>query len=135
MLRVLLNLFDGLTLRYLGRRIALTLVALGVLLFGLCFLLAAVYQAIAGALGTLDASLIFAALFIIAALGLFGAAAWQWRRRPRPLLARARYGVAEELLILVQTLIRKDPTKAVIAALILGAITEHLQKRSSEPRE
>ena len=134
MLRALFNLFDGTTLRHLRRRVAFGMVGVVMALIGLVFLLAALYQAIALGMGDLYAALICGGGFVVFALGLFAIANRQWRRRPRPLLARARYGVAAELLTMAQTLIREDPAKAVIAALVLGAITEHLQKRSPEAR-
>lgn len=126
----LFNLFDGFTLRHLTQRIVLSLAGLGAALVGSGFLLAAVFQTIAAAVGGLDASLICGTVFVVLALMLFGFASFRWNRRPRPLLARARYGVATELLRLAQILIRKDPAKAVIAALVLGAIAEYSQKRS-----
>ncbi len=134
MLRVLFNLFDGVSLRYLTQRILLSLAGLVAGLIGLVFLLAAGFKAVANALNPLDAALIFGAAFIVIALVLLGAATMIWQRRPKPLLARARYGVAAELLRLAQTLIRKDPSKAVIAALILGAITEYTQKIPTKRR-
>lgn len=134
MLRELFGLFDGITLRYLMRRVVLTVVGLVMASIGAGFLIATVYQAIALRLGDLYAALICGGGFAFLALGLFAVANRQWRRRPRPLLARARYGVATELLRMAQTLIREDPAKAVIAALILGAVTEYLQKRSPDPR-
>lgn len=134
MMRVLFNLLDGITLRYLKRRAALTLIGLVMGSIGLGFLIATIYQAAALGVGDLYAALICGGIFVIFALGLFAIANRQWRRRPRPLLARARYGAATELLTMAQTLIREDPAKAVIAALILGAMTEHLQKRSAAKR-
>ena len=134
MLRALFGLFDTITLRYLKRRVALTLAGLVMAAIGAGFLIATVYQAIALRLGDLYAALICGGGFVILALGLFTIANRQWRRRPRPLLARARYGVATELLRMAQTLIREDPAKMVIAALVLGAVTEYLQKRFSDTR-
>jgi hypothetical protein len=134
-LRVFFNLIDGFSFRYLTQRIALSLAGLVAGLLGLAFLLAAAFRAVADALGAIDASLIFGAAFIVIALGLFGTASMIWNRRPRPMLARARYGVAAEVLRLAQTLIRKDPGKAVLAALILGAITEYTTKRQSDARD
>jgi hypothetical protein len=131
-LRVLFNLFDGFTIRHLTQRIIMTVMGLGVGLIGVGFLLAAAYEAVADELGSLDASLIFAAVFIILGIALFGLASYQWNRRPRPMLARARLGVVAEALAIAQTLIRKDPAKAVFAALVLGAITEYTRKRDSE---
>ncbi|MBW4035431.1 MULTISPECIES: hypothetical protein [Acidiphilium] len=135
MLRVFFNLIDGFSFRYLTQRIALSLAGLVAGLLGLAFLLAAAFRAVADALGAIDASLIFGAVFIVIALGLFGTASMIWNGRPRPMLARARYGVAAEVLRLAQTLIRKDPSKAVLAALILGAITEYTTKRQSDTRD
>lgn len=132
MLRVLFNLFDGFTIRHLTQRIIMTVMGLGVGLIGVGFLLAAAYEAVADELGSLDASLIFAAVFIITGIALFGLASYQWNRRPRPMLARARLGVVAEVLAIAQTLIRKDPAKAVFAALVLGAITEYTRKSDSE---
>lgn len=132
MLRVLFNLFDGFTIRHLTQRIAMSVMGLGVGLIGIGFLIAAAYEAVADALGTLDASLIFAAVFIVLAIALFGLATFRWNRRPRPMLARARLGVVAEAIALAQTLIRKDPAKAVFAALVLGAITEYTRKRDAD---
>lgn len=132
MLRVLFNLFDGFTIRHLTQRIIMTVMGFGVGLIGVGFLLAAAYEAVADELGSLDASLIFAAVFIILGIALFGLASYQWNRRPKPMLARARLGVVAEALAIAQTLIRKDPAKAVFAALVLGAITEYTRKRDSE---
>lgn len=132
MLRVFFNLMDGFSIRHLVTRIVLTLAGAGAGLIGLGFLLSAVFQAIAAALGTLDASLICGTVFVIIGLALVGFGSLQWNRRPRPMLARARLGVAAELLGLAQTLIRREPSKAVIAALILGAVTEYSQKRARE---
>ncbi|MCW8307311.1 hypothetical protein AruPA_09715 [Acidiphilium sp. PA] len=135
MLRVFFNLIDGFSFRYLTQRIVLSLAGLLALLLGAGFLLAAAFRVVADALNVIDAALIFGAGFIVIALGLFGAASMVWNRRPRPMLARARYGVAAEVLRLAQTMIRKDPGKAVLAALILGAITEYTTKRQSDARD
>jgi hypothetical protein len=129
---VFFNLIDGFSFRHLTQRILLSLAGLIAGLIGLGFLLAAAFEAVADALGSLDAALIFGAAFIVIALALLGTASMVWNRRPKPLLARARYGVVAELLRLAQTLIRKEPSKAVIAALILGAITEYTQKRRTD---
>lgn len=129
MLRTLFELFDGFTIRHLIERIVLTVVGLGAALVGLVFLLGAAFQALSLLVGPLDSALIFGIVFIIFALGLLGLASVRWNRRPRPMLARARLGVAAEALKLAQTVIRREPTKAVVAALVLGAVTEFTQKR------
>jgi hypothetical protein len=134
-LRVFFNLIDGFSLRRLTQRIVLSLAGLVAGLLGLGFLCAAVFQVVADWLGGLDASLIFGAGFIVIALGLFGLASAVWNRRPRPLVARARLGVVAEALRLAQVVIRKEPSKAVLAALVLGAITEYTQKRSTDTRD
>ncbi|MGC9271481.1 hypothetical protein [Acidiphilium sp.] len=133
MLRTLFDLFDGLTLRHLTRRIVFALVALAAALVGFGFLLAAGFLAVAHALGGVVAALIFGASFVFLALGLYGIGRYQWTHRPRPLLARARYSVAAEALRLAQVLILKEPAKAIIAALILGAVTEFTRKPSARP--
>lgn len=131
MLRVLFTLFDGVTIRHLGIRIVFTVLGLGALLMGLLFLLAAGYQALASVLDALDASLIYAAVFVFFALGCLSFASLQWRRRPRPLLAHARLGVVAEMIAIAQNLIRREPAKAVVAALVLGAITEYLNRHEA----
>lgn len=135
MLRMLFELFDGITLKRFGIRAALSLVALGAFLIGLVFLLVAAYQAVAMMLNDLYASLIFAVVFIIAAFALFAVGSYQWRNRPRPLLTKARYGVAREGLSIIQSLIRKEPAKLVLAALVFGALAEFLDKRESDSDE
>lgn len=135
MLRFLFELFDGVTLKRLGARAALSIVALIALLIGLAFLLAAAWQAVAMMLDGLDASLIFAGLFILAAVGLFALGAYQWRRRPRPFITAARYGVAREALAVIGNLLRREPAKMVLAGLVLGAIAEFMQKREDDRDE
>lgn len=132
MLRMAFELFDGSTLRRLIIRVVLSVVALGALAVGGVFILGAVFQALSLLVGHLDSALILGALFIVFALMLLGVASLQWNRRPRPLLSRARLGVAMELLKLAQTIVRKEPSKAVVAALILGAVTEYTTKRASK---
>lgn len=135
MLRFLFELFDGVTLRRLGLRAVLSVVALAALLVGLAFVLAAAYQAVAMMLDDLDASLIFAGLFILAALVLHAAGAYQWRHRPRSTMSAARYGVAREALSLIGNLLRREPARMVMAGLVLGALAEYLQKREPDGDE
>lgn len=133
MLRVLLDLMDGTTLKRLGRRVVLSVVALFVLLLGVIFIAVAAYQAVARMLDGVDAALLIAAVLIVAAVGLFAVGSYQWRNRPKALLAKARYGVAREALSLLQTLIRKEPTKLVLAALVFGALAEFIESRDPDP--
>lgn len=132
---MLLELCDGVMLRRFGVRVVLSLVALVALLIGLAFLLSAAYQAVALMLNGLDASLIFAFVFVVAALGLFAFGSRQWRRRPRPMLAAARYGVVREALSLLRTLIRHEPARLVLAGLVLGALAEYFNKCEADPDE
>ncbi|MHB1303443.1 MAG: hypothetical protein ACYCZB_08215 [Acidiphilium sp.] len=130
-MRLLFSLFDGATLRRLALRLAFAFVGLGALLIGIGFLVVAAYQAVAAALDPLDASLIFGALFVFAALAFFAVANFVWSHRPRPALARARYGLAAETLALVRLLAGKRPVGTVAAALALGALVEFLRKRDA----
>lgn len=129
MLRTLVSLFDGTLLRSLAQRAVLSVIALGAAAIGMVFLIASIWQALALWLGPLFASLISMAGFMLMASALFAFASFRWRKRPRPLLTRARYGVVAEGLRLAQTVLRNEPSKAILAALILGAITEQLSKR------
>lgn len=130
-MRLLFSLFDGAILRRFALRLAFAIVGLGALLIGVGFLVAAAYQAVSAALDPLDASLIFGALFVFGALILLAIANFIWSRRPRPALARARYGLAAETLALVRLLAGKRPVGTVAAALALGALVEFLRKRDA----
>lgn len=133
MLGLLVNLLDRNLLRYLRQRIVLGLLGLILAMIGFGFLVAVVFQAIAFGVGEFYAALICGGGFVILALAVFAIARWRWSRRPRPLLAR--YATAMELLAVAQALIRTDPIKAAVAALLVGAIAEHLQKRSARKRD
>ncbi|HEX7390495.1 MAG TPA: hypothetical protein VF286_10315 [Acidiphilium sp.] len=133
MLGILIGLLDRNLLRSLRQRIALSLLGLTLAAVGFGFLVAVVFQAIALGVGEFYAALICGGGFVILALAVFAIARWRWHRRPRPLLAR--YATAVELLAVAQALIRTDPIKAAIAALLVGAMAEHLQKRSARKRD
>lgn len=129
MLKVFFELFDGSTIRRFAQYGAMAAVAALFGLLALVFAMLTVHAAIALAVGGLYAWLICAGgAFVLAAL-LFGIGRRRWRRRPRPMLARARYAMATEALSLAGVLLRKEPAKVLIAAMVLGAIAEHVQGR------
>jgi hypothetical protein len=134
-LRFLIELFDGATMRRLGLRVGLGIAAIVVLLIGLVFLLVAAEQAVAAAIGPVYAPLVFAAACLLLAAVLYGIGAYAWRSRPRPLAAAARAGVLREGLSVLAALLRREPARLVFAGLVLGALAEYLQKREDKSDE
>lgn len=132
MLKILFELVDGSTIRRFAQYGALAVLAAIFGLFALVFAIAAIHAAIALAVGGLYAWLICAGGSLFAALLAFLIGRTRWRNRPRPLLARARYAMATEALSLARVLLRKEPAKVLIAAMVLGAIAEHLQTRDKK---
>ena len=129
MLKVIFELFDGSTIRRFAQYGALAAVAALFGLLALVFATLTVHAAIALAVGGLYAWLICAGGAFVLAVLLLAIGRRRWRRRPRPMLARARYAMATEALSLARVLLRKEPAKVLIAAMVLGAIAEHLQAR------
>lgn len=132
MLRVLVELFDGVTLRRLGARIGLAAVALALLLAGLGFLLAAAAEALGAAIGPVHAALALGGGLILVAAALHAVGTYRWRHRRRPLAEAARAGVLREGLAVALALLRRDPAKMVLAGLVLGALAEYLQDREPD---
>ncbi|WP_201728859.1 phage holin family protein [Acidocella sp. C78] len=132
MLRVLVELFDGVTLRRLGARIGLAAVALALLLAGLGLLLAAAAEALGAAIGPVHAALALGGGLILVAAALHAVGTYRWRHRRRPVAEAARAGVLREGLAVALALLRRDPAKMVLAGLVLGALAEYLQDREPD---
>lgn len=132
MVRILFELFDGSTIRRFAQYGALTVLAVIFGVFALVFAIATIHAAITLAVGGLYAWLICAGGSLFAALLVFLIGRRRWRNRPRPLLARARYAMATEALSLARVLLRKEPAKVLVAAMVLGAVAEHLQARDKK---
>ncbi len=139
MIRFLVTLADGQTVKLFVARLALQAMAGLVMLFGLLFLLACIFQALAQAIGGVYTSLIFAAVFLVLGLILFIAGGIVWKRRPRHLVPLARLGAMTQALEVAKIAIRREPAKAIIAGVILGAMAEFMAKppkrRRRDPAE
>lgn len=128
MIRFLVRLMDGQVIKLLIVRIALQAMAAAVLLFGLLFLLASAFQALVQAVGGVYASLIFGFLFIVLGAVLFIAGGIVWKRRPRQLVPLAKLGAMTQALEIAKIAIRREPAKAIIAGVVLGAMAELMAK-------
>jgi hypothetical protein len=128
MIRFLVRLMDGQVIKLLIVRIALQAMAAGVLLFGLLFLLASAFQALVQAVGGVYASLIFGFIFIVLGALLFIMGNIVWKRRPRQLVPLAKLGAMTQALEIAKIAIRREPAKAIIAGVVLGAMAELMAK-------
>ena len=128
MLRFLVRLMDGQTVKLFVIRLALQAFAAITILVGLLFLLACIFQALAQAIGGVYTSLIFAVVFILLGALLFIAGGIVWKRRPRHLVPLAKLGAMTQALEVAKIAIRREPAKAIIAGVILGAMAEFMAK-------
>ena len=74
----------------------------------------------------------FSAGFLLLGLLTSFGSSYRWRHRPRPLVDAGRLAVIAELFVLARRLISKEPAKLILAAFVLGAITEHLDRTEKE---
>lgn len=128
MLRFLVTLADGKTIKLLIARIGLQLAALGVFMFGMCFLLASAFQALILGVGGIYACLIFGFAFVVFAALLFIVGSIVWKRRPRNIVPLAKLGAMTQALEVAKLAIRREPAKAIIAGVVLGAMAEVMAK-------
>jgi len=113
-------------------RAVLSVVAFGCGGIGILLLVAAGFDVAVRAIGLLPTLLAFSAGFLVIALITSMIASYRWRHRPRPLLTAAKLAFITESLAVARGLIAKDPAKLLLAALILGAISEHLDRRDKD---
>jgi hypothetical protein len=135
MIRFLVKLMDGQTVKLLAMRLALQAAAAAVILFGLLFLLASAFQALVQAVGGAYASLIFGFAFVILGAILFIVGGIVWKRRPRHLVPLAKLGAMSQALEIAKIAIRREPAKAIIAGVVLGAVAELMAKPPKRRRD
>lgn len=128
MFRFLFTLLDGRVVKRLVASLAVQGLAAMVALFAMLFFLAAAFIALVWAIGGLFACLVFGGAFIILAGIMMVAASLIWKTRPKQLAPLARLGAMTEALEVAKVVIRKDPSKAIIAGVILGAMAEFMSK-------
>lgn len=128
MFRFLFTLLDGRIIKRFFASMAVQALAAMVALIALLFFLAAAFQTLVETIGGVHASLVFGGLFIIIAAVMMVVASQIWKSRPKQLVPLARYGVMTEALEVAKVMIRKDPSKAIIAGVVLGAMAEFMAK-------
>ncbi len=130
-MRFFAPLFEMIGLRAWRERVLLGVMALGLALLGLVFLLAAGFRALAQTIGVLKADLSFGLGFLALALLCWGITRYRWRRRSRPAQTGALLAVLAEGLALVRSLMRRDPAVLALLAIMLGTLRAMLQKSES----
>ena len=135
MIQFLVRLMDGQTIKLFVARLALQAIAGIVILFGMLFILACIFQVLVQAIGGIYTSLIFGVVFILLGAILFIAGGIIWKRRPRHLVPLAKLGAMTQALEVAKIAIRREPAKAIIAGVVLGAMAELMAKPPKRRRQ
>ncbi len=132
MKRLAAMLLDRGVVAALRDRVVMTFIAICCGFLGALLLLAAGFIIAARDVGTVPTLLGFSAGFLLLGWLISFASSYHWRHRPRPLANAGRLAVVAELFVLARRLISKEPAKLILAAFILGAITEQLDRTEKE---